>query len=373
MQYDTRGNVVSLGDQAHKTELGYDISDRNIRIASGEKETTYVRDSLDRIVMRTVTENGSITEQVKYGFTDDEDAPSFTLDQNDNVSRAYLTLPGGVTVTVNPSSTSAGALTYSLPNIHGDVMATVNADGMLIGRYMTGPFGESLTVNPASINAGSPNNTGAENASMKYLGKHQKITDTATTPIADGIVQMGARPYVPILGRFVSVDPVDGGTDNNYVYPTDPVNSFDTNGEFFWVGAQVVIRVVVHFAAKQAAKKAAQEAAKRAAQQAAKRAAEAARKRAAHAFNKMISATSNKIARGHAFKKHAHQFGIRSVSQFEKHISNAIRNANRVKYLDRGRVAYWHESTKTLVIRDINSRDMGTAFKTTLKYFNRLN
>lgn len=44
------------------------------------------------------------------------------------------------------------------------------------------------------------------------------------------MIQMGVRPYVPAAGRFLGVDPVEGGNANDYVYPQDPVNSFDLDG-----------------------------------------------------------------------------------------------------------------------------------------------
>ena len=44
------------------------------------------------------------------------------------------------------------------------------------------------------------------------------------------VIEMGARPYQPLLGRFLTVDPIEGGTPNAYVYPVDPVNTFDPDG-----------------------------------------------------------------------------------------------------------------------------------------------
>jgi RHS repeat-associated protein len=59
-----------------------------------------------------------------------------------------------------------------------------------------------------------------------WLGGKQRRTELAT-----GAIAMGERLYVPQLGRFAQVDPVPGGSANEYDYANqDPANTFDLDG-----------------------------------------------------------------------------------------------------------------------------------------------
>ncbi|MGF6883091.1 RHS repeat-associated protein [Nocardia sp. GAS34] len=45
-------------------------------------------------------------------------------------------------------------------------------------------------------------------------------------------VEIGARTYLPVLGRFLQTDPVSGGSSNDYDYVNaDPINNIDLTGK----------------------------------------------------------------------------------------------------------------------------------------------
>ncbi|NTW40783.1 MAG: hypothetical protein HGA44_13025, partial [Cellulomonadaceae bacterium] len=59
-----------------------------------------------------------------------------------------------------------------------------------------------------------------------WLGAAQRSADTPS-----GTVLMGVRLYSPVIGRFLQVDPVPGGSASAYDYcNADPVNCTDLGG-----------------------------------------------------------------------------------------------------------------------------------------------
>jgi RHS repeat-associated protein len=61
----------------------------------------------------------------------------------------------------------------------------------------------------------------------RWAGRWDKQLDATSS-----LIHMGEGPYDPELGRFLAVDPIEGGSSYTYDYSRqDPVNGYDLSGE----------------------------------------------------------------------------------------------------------------------------------------------
>jgi RHS repeat-associated protein len=125
--------------------------------------------------------------------------------------RNIFGIGGGLDAT--QTDTEAAMLQFS--NLDGDTIGTV-------------PNSETATkpASPTEANEyGVP--SVAEPAPHSWLG-----ASAVRTELASGVLNMGARSYVPEVGRFLQPDPQPGGSANAYSYTQgDPLNESDPSGE----------------------------------------------------------------------------------------------------------------------------------------------
>ena len=229
--YDDHGNTLQYTAGASTTHLGWDGADRNISAASTGPDPAsvgYGRDATDRIVRRTTTVGDSVTEAL-YGYSASGDTADFVMAGDKKILTRTVGLPGGVIYTATSGTTQP---TWEHVTVRGDLILTTDTAGQQVGQLRSyTPYGEPLdntgVTDPDNVSDNLP-------GQMDYgwLGQHQRPYEHAG---ALSIVQMGARPYSPLLGRFLTVDPVEGGSANDYDYTNaDPVNTTDISGMCPW-------------------------------------------------------------------------------------------------------------------------------------------
>jgi hypothetical protein len=94
--------------------------------------------------------------------------------------------------------TTTTAPTYSVKNFHGDTAVTVGANGLpTTSIFLYDPFGQVL-----ASNAFGTSSTNLANASDNPMGWAASPVRKAESMFSIPIIQMGARVYLPTLGRF---------------------------------------------------------------------------------------------------------------------------------------------------------------------------
>ena len=210
LSYDSRGNVTRLGS----LYMGYDISDQPVSISgtangTGSANGNYWYDGNLKRVKSVV--NG----QTNYNVYDISGKLVHVQTGTDETD--YIDGPLGPLARVKND-----VVTWIHPDHLGSAQAGTSAGtssnpGGIVWREQYTPFGAEVQGVAANDN---------------QAGFTGHIKDKAT-----GLSYMQARYYDPVIGRFLSIDPVgfmdtqDPGYFNRYAYSlNDPVNRFDPDG-----------------------------------------------------------------------------------------------------------------------------------------------
>jgi RHS repeat-associated protein len=210
---------------------------------------------------RETVATGKTTQDLILHYAGGGSSPAWT---HETLSGHWTRNITGIGVGLVAVQSNGETPVLELSNLHGDIIGTASlteTETKPLSMTDTSEYGVPTTSTPPKYG---------------WLG-----TDAVATELPSGVIAMGARSYIPQLGRYLQPDPIPGGSANAYTYVFgDPINNSDPSGAFAaWFtefSAQNAIEVAEAAAAREAAARQAAEEAARAAAAAANAAANAA-------------------------------------------------------------------------------------------------
>jgi RHS repeat-associated protein len=204
--YDADGNLVSQADANGTTAYSFNDENRLVGVTGAGLAAAYTYDPLGH--RNSATVNGQRTDYL----TDPAGMGYVAAEYTGAGLVARYTRGIGLTSRID----AMGAAAYYDFDALGNTVGLTNAAGAYVNRYRFLPFGETTTVL-----AGLPN-------PFTFVGQFGVMED------GSGTFHMRLRNYDPMLGRFLSNDPLGlaGGNMNlrSYVF-NSPTNAIDPTGE----------------------------------------------------------------------------------------------------------------------------------------------
>ncbi len=159
---------------------------------------------------RETISTGKKTSDVLNHYDGPGTTPSWMSYTSGEWTRDISGIAGGLSAVQYNTETPV----LQIGNLHGDIIATV-ADNETATKL-------SSTQNTTEY--GVP--TTPEPPKYSWLGAGEFPTE-----LASGVIAMGARSYIPQLGRFLQPDPQPGGSASAYAYTNgNPLNESDPSG-----------------------------------------------------------------------------------------------------------------------------------------------
>jgi RHS repeat-associated protein len=216
--YNTFGDITTLpADDAeasgeHQLTSTYYTDNQVASQTQKEQTVGYNLDPADR-TLETISTGKPNNSTIINHYPGPANTPAWTENAVSHEWQRNITgISGSLVAIQNNGETPELQLT----NLHGDIIAKAYLSETateLAAKADTSEYGVPAVSTPAKYS---------------WLGAIQLPTE-----LPSGVVNMGARSYVPQTGRFLQPDPIPGGSANAYAYTYgDPVNTNDPTGDY---------------------------------------------------------------------------------------------------------------------------------------------